>query len=240
MIDDESNILELIKFNLEKDGHEVIITTSGEEGLRLTKEEFPDLIILDVMLPEPDGLEVCRKLRNDQNTSFIPILMISARGDTLDRVVGLEMGADDYIPKPFSPRELSARVKAALRRVKHKNTPAIITRELKCSGLTIDVEKFQVFVNNQLISFTPKEFKLLKILMSNPGKVFTRDQLLDRVWGFDFNVDTRTVDVHVRYVRQKIETDPGNPRYIKTVRGVGYKFVENPNEWLEENTGPAR
>lgn len=227
VVDDETNILELIKFNLEKDGHQVITTTSGEEGLRLAKIEQPDLIILDVMLPEPDGLEVCRRLRSDQATSMVPVLMVSARGDTLDRVMGLEMGADDYIPKPFSPRELSARVKAALRRTKHKKPALMTSRELKSGGIVLDIEKFQVQVEGEFVSFTPKEFKLLKILMSHPGKVFTREQLLDRVWGFDFNVDTRTVDVHVRYVRQKIEPDPANPTYIKTVRGVGYKFSEN-------------
>lgn len=229
VVDDETNILELIKFNLEKDGHQVITTTSGDEGLRLAKLELPDLIILDVMLPEPDGLEVCRRLRSDQATSIVPVLMVSARGDTLDRVVGLEMGADDYIPKPFSPRELSARVKAALRRAKHDKPTVIASREIKSGGITVDLEKFQVQVDGEMISFTPKEFKLLKILLSHPGKVFTREQLLDRVWGFDFNVDTRTVDVHVRYVRQKVEQDPANPKYIKTVRGVGYKFSENVN-----------
>lgn len=227
VVDDETNILELIKFNLEKDGHQVITTTSGEEGLRLAKIEQPDLIILDVMLPEPDGLEVCRRLRSDQVTSMVPVLMVSARDDTLDRVMGLEMGADDYIPKPFSPRELSARVKAALRRTKHKKPALMTSRELKSGGIILDIEKFQVQVEGEVVNFTPKEFKLLKILMSRPGKVFTREQLLDRVWGFDFNVDTRTVDVHVRYVRQKIEPDPANPTYIKTVRGVGYKFSEN-------------
>lgn len=229
VVDDETNILELIKFNLEKDGHQVITATRGDEGLRLAKLELPDLIILDVMLPEPDGLEVCRRLRSDQATSIVPVLMVSARGDTLDRVVGLEMGADDYIPKPFSPRELSARVKAALRRAKHDKPTVIASRELKSGGITVDLERFQVQVNGEMISFTPKEFKLLKILLSHPGKVFTREQLLDRVWGFDFNVDTRTVDVHVRYVRQKVEQDPANPKYIKTVRGVGYKFSENVN-----------
>ena len=229
VVDDETNILELIKFNLEKDGHQVITTTGGDEGLRLAKLELPDLIILDVMLPEPDGLEVCRRLRSDQATSIVPVLMVSARGDTLDRVVGLEMGADDYIPKPFSPRELSARVKAALRRTKHDKPTVIASREIKSGGITVDLEKFQVQVDGEMISFTPKEFKLLKILLSHPGKVFTREQLLDRVWGFDFNVDTRTVDVHVRYVRQKVEQDPANPKYIKTVRGVGYKFSENVN-----------
>ncbi|MDO7787393.1 winged helix-turn-helix domain-containing protein [Desulforamulus aquiferis] len=232
VIDDEDNILELIKFNLEKDGHQVILAKNGEEGLHFAKVELPDLIILDVMIPEPDGLEVCRKLRHDDNTSSIPILMISARGDILDRVVGLEMGADDYIPKPFSPRELNARVKANLRRTKNEKPQFTSSRELKSEGLVIDVEKFQVLLNNQLINFTPKEFKLLHTLMAYPGKVFTREQLLDRVWGFEFNVDTRTVDVHVRYVRQKIEDDPSNPQYIKTVRGIGYKFVDNSNNKL--------
>lgn len=230
VVDDEKNILELIKFNLEKDGHHIITAKEGDEGLRMAKQELPDLIILDVMLPNVDGLEVCRRLRSEQETSHIPVLMISARGDTLDRVVGLEMGADDYIPKPFSPRELSARVKAALRRTtKTEKAAPVVSKEIKSGGITVDTEKFQVFINGQNIGFTPKEFKLLKILISHPGKVFSREQLLDRVWGFDFNVDTRTVDVHVRYVRQKIEVDPSNPKYIKTVRGIGYKFDENPD-----------
>ncbi|CCO07067.1 winged helix-turn-helix domain-containing protein [Desulforamulus hydrothermalis] len=230
VVDDETNILELIRFNLEKDGHQVLTSTGGEEGLHLIRSELPDLVILDVMLPEPDGLEICRRLRHDPATALVPILMVSARGETLDRVVGLEMGADDYIAKPFSPRELMARVKAALRRAKQNQQTSSAGRELRCGPIMLDTEKFQVVVAGQPVSFTPKEFKLLKILMSHPGKVFTREQLLDRVWGFDFNVDTRTVDVHIRYVRQKIEPNPANPIYIKTVRGIGYKFSGDNTE----------
>ncbi|GAB6157491.1 response regulator [Desulfotomaculum varum] len=230
VVDDETNILELIKFNLEKDGHQVLTSTSGEEGLRLVRSELPDLVILDVMLPEPDGLEICKRLRHDPATALVPILMVSARGETLDRVVGLEMGADDYIAKPFSPRELVARVKATLRRAKHDQPALSSGQKLRCGPIELDTEKFQVAVAGQLVNFTPKEFKLLKILMSHPGKVFTREQLLDRVWGFDFNVDTRTVDVHIRYVRQKIEPNPANPVYIRTIRGIGYKFsADNDN-----------
>lgn len=228
VIDDEPNIIELVQFNLEKEGHTIIVAKDGITGLKLAIHELPDLIILDIMLPQLDGIEVCRKLSNDPNTSGIPVIMLSARNEVLDKVLGLEIGADDYVTKPFSPRELSARVKANLRRIKNidKYNDMSGSAELHLGNIKLDLEKFQVFVGGELVYFTPKEFKLLKLLMSNPGRVFNRDQLLDLVWGFDFASDTRTVDVHIRYIRQKIEKDPSNPQHIITIRGIGYKFEE--------------
>ncbi|MTI79507.1 MAG: response regulator transcription factor [Firmicutes bacterium] len=226
VVDDELNIIELIRFNLEKEGHTVLSARDGFSGLKLSEEERPDLIVLDIMLPEMDGIEVCRKIRSSKDISNTPIIMLSARSETLDKVLGLEIGADDYVTKPFSPRELVARIKASLRRSVEsdesidKNHP----KEISLAHVTINLEKFQVYVNNDNVYFTPKEFKLLKLLMSNPSIVFSRDQLLDRVWGYDFASDTRTVDVHIRYLRQKIEIDSSKPQYIVTVRGIGYKF----------------
>lgn len=227
VVDDETSILELIKYNLEKENHRVITALDGEAGLRLAQQEIPDLILLDVMLPKLDGLEVCRGLRSQSPTARIPILMVSARSETVDHVVGLEMGADDYITKPFSPRELVARVKAILRRIQYDQSSAIHSNLLRAGGLIMDLDKFAVQVAENKVNLTPKEFKLLHVLMSHPGKVFTREVLLEQVWGFDGTVDTRTVDVHIRYVRQKIEQDPANPRYILTMRGIGYKFSES-------------
>lgn len=228
VIDDENNITELIKYTLEKENYEVIVAFDGEEGLQLAQLEVPDLIILDIMLPKLDGLEVCRRLRSQLATSMVPILMVSARGETVDNIIGLEMGADDYISKPFSPRELAARVKANLRRLRYTDDHKKVmdsSRKVSVGDVVLDLDKFEVSVAGQLVSFTPKEFKLLKILITYPGKVFTREVLLDRVWGFEFHNDSRTVDVHIRYIRQKIERDPAVPKYIITVRGVGYKFV---------------
>lgn len=228
VIDDEINIVELIKYTLEKENHQVIVAYDGEEGLQKVQLEVPDLILLDIMLPKLDGLTVCRQLRAERATSRVPILMISARGETIDNIIGLEMGADDYIAKPFSPRELAARVKANLRRLSYiaGNQKAATSQRISVGDITLDLDKFEVSVAGQMVNFTPKEFKLLKILISHPSKVFTRTVLLDRVWGFEYHNDSRTVDVHIRYIRQKIEKDPAVPRYIITVRGIGYKFVE--------------
>lgn len=224
VVDDEINILELIKFTLEKEDHQVITTIDSEEGLRLVEKDAPELIILDVMMPKIDGLEFCRRLRSQPDTKRLPILMVSARGDTIDHVVGLELGADDYISKPFSPRELAARVKANLRHIQyHRDIPP---RILNIGSIVLDLDKMKTTVDNKLVDLTPKEFNLLKILMSNPGKVFTREVLLDQVWGINNIIDTRTVDVHIRFVRQKIEKNPAFPQYILTVRGIGYKFKE--------------
>ncbi|MEG6520991.1 response regulator transcription factor [Desulfotomaculum sp. 1211_IL3151] len=224
VVDDEINLLELIKYTLEKDGHRVITAMDGKEGCRLLEREVPDLIILDVMMPKLDGLEFCRRLRSKPDTNRLPIIMVSAKGETIDHIVGLEMGADDYLSKPFSPRELASRVKANLRHLQYQRNKS--PQILKVGNIVLDLDKIKTTVNEELVDLTPKEFKLLKILMSNPGKVFTREVLLDQIWGINTMIDTRTVDVHIRYIRQKIEKNPANPDYILTVRGVGYKFRE--------------
>ncbi len=224
VVDDEIHILELIRFNLEKEGFQVKVSTEGITALKMAEIEKPDLIILDVMLPGIDGLEVCRQLRKNDKTTGIPIIMLTAKTDELDKVLGLEIGADDYMTKPFSPRELIARVKARLR----KFTPAVSKwdkqSEIVFGHITIKPDQFEVWINDRKREFTLKEYELLKLMATNPGKVFTRDFLLDQIWGFDYSHDTRTVDVHIRHLRLKVEPDPGNPVYIETIRGIGYKF----------------
>ncbi len=235
VVEDEEEIVRLISFHLEKEGYAVLSAATGTEALNLAFEHLPDLIILDIMLPEMDGLEVCRRLRGSDQAASIPILILSARKEELDRVLGLEMGADDYMIKPFSVRELVARVRAMLRRMDHlTGTTASGNREeekvFRAGNISLYPEKHQVMVGEQACNLTHKEFVLLQLLMSNPGKVLTRELLLDRVWGYEVEVDTRTVDVHVRYLRQKIEPDPAHPHYIETVRGVGYRFAEKPQK----------
>ncbi|SHM07277.1 two-component system, OmpR family, alkaline phosphatase synthesis response regulator PhoP [Caldanaerovirga acetigignens] len=223
VVDDEPFIVELVKFNLESAGYEVITASDGHEALKLIEKEHPDLIILDIMLPGIDGMEICRALRFKMQTKDIPVILLTAKTGEIDKVLGLEMGADDYITKPFSPRELVARVKAVLRRTDKRDG----ARELiKAGPVVIDVDRHEVFIDGEKKDFTPKEFELLKLLASNPGKVFTREYLLENVWGYDYLGDTRTVDVHIRHLRQKIEKNSEDPKYIKTVRGVGYKFDE--------------
>lgn len=226
VIEDEKNILELVSFNLEREGFQVIATMDGTSGLEMAREELPDLIILDVMLPGMNGLEVCRELHQDPTTGNIPVVILSARAEELDKVLGLEMGADDYIVKPFSPRELLARVKARLRRYSpgEKNTPG---KKLKIGQLEIDDDKYAVFYKGVRQDFTPIEFELLRFLAQNRGKVFTREQLLEQVWGYYYPGDSRTVDVHVRHIRQKLGSEPGVTELIETVRGVGYRFKED-------------
>lgn len=226
VIEDEKNILELVSFNLEREGFQVIATMDGTSGLEMAREELPDLIILDVMLPGMNGLEVCRELHQDPTTGNIPVVILSARAEELDKVLGLEMGADDYIVKPFSPRELLARVKARLRRYSpgEKNTPG---KKLKIGQLEIDDDKYAVFYKGVRQDFTPIEFELLRFLVQNRGKVFTREQLLEQVWGYYYPGDSRTVDVHVRHIRQKLGSEPGVKELIETVRGVGYRFKED-------------
>ncbi|MDN5331623.1 MAG: two-component system, OmpR family, alkaline phosphatase synthesis response regulator PhoP [Tepidanaerobacteraceae bacterium] len=223
VVDDEPFIVELVKFNLESAGFEVITASEGHQAMKLIEKEHPDLIILDIMLPGIDGMEICRALRIKRDTRDIPIILLTAKAGEIDKVLGLELGADDYITKPFSPRELVARVRAVLRRTdKEAKSEEII----KAGPVVIDVERHEVFVNGEKKDFTPKEFELLKLLASNPGKVFSREYLLENVWGYDYLGDTRTVDVHIRHLRQKIEKNTEEPKYIKTVRGVGYKFNE--------------
>ncbi len=228
VVDDEKNILELVRFNLEREGYEVLTATDGAHGLDLARRESPDLIVLDVMLPGMNGLEVCRELQLDPTTRNIPIIMLSARAEEMDRVLGLEMGADDYVVKPFSPRELVARIKVRFRRYQpgesweEEPTPV----RLEFGPLVIDGEKFAVYYNGAKQDLTLKEFELLRFLACRQGKVFTRDQLLEQVWGYDYAGDSRTVDVHVRHIRQKLGSRTDGAEFIETVRGVGYRFKE--------------
>jgi two-component system alkaline phosphatase synthesis response regulator PhoP len=226
VIEDEKNILELVRFNLEREGFQVISAMDGTSGLDMAHEELPDLIILDVMLPGMNGLEVCRELHQDPTTSNIPVVILSARAEELDKVLGLEMGADDYIVKPFSPRELLARVKARLRRYSpvESHTPG---KKFKIGQLEIDDDKYAVYYKGVRQDFTPIEFELLRFLAQNRGKVFTREQLLEQVWGYYYPGDSRTVDVHIRHIRQKLGAEPGVAELIETVRGVGYRFKED-------------
>lgn len=219
-VDDEEHILELIKFNLENSGYKVIGCGDGVEALRLAKSEKPDLILLDVMLPGIDGYDVCKEIRKDFNISSLPIIMITAKSEELDKILGLELGADDYITKPFSIRELLARVKALLRRT--SSLPA--DKSYKFDNIAIDFEKHEVMKENKRVELTLKEFEVLEILIKNKGRVITREFLLDKVWGYEYIGETRTVDVHIRHLRQKIEEDDKMPKYIETIRGVGYRF----------------
>jgi two-component system alkaline phosphatase synthesis response regulator PhoP len=228
VVDDESSIVELISYNLEREGFSVITAGDGGTAVTLARQEQPDLIILDVMLPVRDGLSVCRILQQDPATRRIPIIMLSARGEELDKVLGLELGADDYITKPFSLRELLARIRARLRRESMESEDIVQPEKAKLARgpLLIDQDRFAVTLNNKRLDFTPKEFELLLILAARPGRVFTRDQLLQHIWGYDHAGDTRIVDVHIRHIRQKLEQAPGAPQLIETVRGVGYRFKE--------------
>lgn len=227
-VDDEANILELLKFNLSKEGYHVIGATNGFDATGLAREEKPDLIILDVMLPEMDGYDVLRTLKANKETASIPVIMLSAKSEVLDKVVGLELGADDYITKPFSPREVVTRVKVHLRRKAPLNAQVQeeTKNEIRIGRLVIRPEKYEAVLDGTKLDLTPKEFELLHLLAANPGRVFTRDILLERIWGYDSVRETRTVDVHIRYLRQKIERNPASPEYIETVRGVGYRLRE--------------
>ncbi len=222
--DDEESIRRIVAIGLKDSGYETEEFADGASLLSAVQVRRPDAVILDWMMPQPDGLTVCRMLRENRETHNIPVLMLTARGEELDRVLGLELGADDYIVKPFSVKELCARVKAVLRRTERREV--LEEAPLRHGTLTVDVTRHLVTKNSQSVELTAKEFDLLVMLMRNRGRVLTRDTLLDKVWGVEYYGDTRTVDVHVRYLRQKIETDPDNPKLIQTVRGVGYKFVE--------------
>jgi two-component system alkaline phosphatase synthesis response regulator PhoP len=219
IVDDEKNIVELIKFHLKKENYRVIEAYKGKDALDLYRKEKPDLIILDVMLPDMGGFEVCKTIRKE---SRVPIIMLTAKGEEIDKILGFELGADDYITKPFSPRELLARIKAVLKRTKTSN---IDTNQIQVGPFKINVNKREIYKNDVLLELKPKEFDLLKLFITNPGRVFTRQYLLEQIWGYDYLGDTRTVDVHIRRLRQKIEDNDKNASYIKTVHGVGYKFV---------------
>ncbi len=227
VVDDETYIVELVKFNLEKEGFQVIVAHDGLKALAMVKSDSPDLIILDIMLPKMDGLEVCQLLKKDPNYSSIPIIMLTARGEELDTVLGLELGADDYIKKPFSPRELLARVKARLRAIQIMQAEQVTsTKAYIFKDLIVLPDQHEVFLGEVKLELTRKEFELLRLMVAHQGKVFTREVLLEKVWGYEFSGDTRTVDVHIRHLRQKLNDDSSFPEYIVTVRGVGYKFVE--------------
>ena len=223
-VDDEVHILELISFNLKAAGYHVVTALTGEEALKRCEVERPSLVLLDIMLPGIDGLEVCRRLKGDRMTSNIPIIMLTARGDEVDKILGLELGADDYIAKPFSVRELAARVKSLLRRVAPQQESEPQT--LRSGDIMIDITNYEAFKGGEKLSLTLKEFELLKVLVLSRGKVLTRDFLLDRIWGYEYYGETRTVDVHIRHLRQKLGEEP----YIETVRGVGYRFVDREQE----------
>lgn len=227
VVDDETYIVELVKFNLEKEGYRVIVAYDGINALSAVKEEGPDLIILDIMLPRMDGLEVCRTLKQNPEYNAIPIIMLTAKGEEFDTVLGLEMGADDYIKKPFSPREMVARVKARLRALKILQAEkAVGKKAFVFKDLIVIPEKYEAFIGEKKLELTPKEFELLTLMLAHQGKVFTRETLLEKVWGYEYSGDTRTVDVHIRHLRQKLSDDSSYPEYIETVRGVGYRFIE--------------
>jgi two-component system OmpR family response regulator len=226
VVEDDRNLLEVLKYNLAKEGYAVVTATDGVQALDVARSEKPDLIVLDIMLPKLDGFEVCRILRGETTT---PILMLTAKAGETDKVVGLELGADDYMTKPFSMREFLARIRAMLRRAEMIKIAASSTKEtipslVKIGELEIDFARHKVSRANSVIDLSPKEFDLLAFLFKNREQVFSRDQLLEKIWGYDYTGDTRTVDVHIRWLRQKIEYDPANPKHLLTVRGIGYKF----------------
>ncbi len=221
IIEDDRTTVELIRASLEKEGFEVQAIGDGESGLAQVRKSPPDLLLLDLMLPKLPGLDVCKQIRGDDNLNRLPILMLTARGDEMDRVVGLEVGADDYVAKPFSPRELVARVKALLRRAE---PPPEGEKVVEIGRLRIDPVSYRVTRAGKAVPLSTLEFKLLHYLATRPNRVFTRDQLLDAVWGADRFVTPRSIDVYVRRLREKIENDPENPSHLKTMRGAGYLF----------------
>ena len=223
IVDDEVNIRQLVKYNLEKESYQVLEAEDGLQGIRLAKTEIPDLMLLDLMLPQMDGLEVCRSLKGNPATAALPIIMLTAKSEEIDKVIGLELGADDYMTKPFSPRELVARVKAVLRRSQKE---AALPGELSVGRLRFNFSRYEVHMGNAKLELTPKEYELLKMLATNLGKVFTREQLLEKVWGYEYFGDTRTVDVHVRHLRAKMSTDPETADALETIRGFGYRLRE--------------
>jgi len=221
VVEDDRNLLDTLRYNLRKEGHDVVTTVDGAEALDVARREKPDVIILDIMLPKLSGFEVCRILRKEMAT---PILMLTAKDEEIDKVVGLEIGADDYMTKPFSMRELLARLGAMLRRAEMAVGPAGGAEVLMIDDLEIDVARHRASLGGTTLELTPKEFDLLTFLARNKGFVFSREQLLEKVWGYDFAGDTRTVDGHIRWLRQKIERKPTKPGRLVTVRGTGYKL----------------
>ena len=234
VVDDEQKIVELLEHNLRREGYNVLEANDGVTAVEIAKEQRPDLILLDIMLPRLDGLSVCKKIKNIYN---VPILMVTAKGDELDKIVGLELGADDYITKPFSVREVMARVKANLRKVEANLEEEKIAKKeekkeekkdtaIKVGDLVLDLEKYEVHIGGKVINLTLREFEVLKFLAQQPGQVVTREALLERVWGYEYYGDIRTVDVTVRRIRERIEKDTSNPQILITKRGVGY-YIPN-------------
>lgn len=222
LVEDDEDIRQLLTFTFEAAGFDVITRSDGQEGLDAAVAETPDVVILDIMLPSMSGLDICKVLKRNEETESIPVIMLTARGEEVDRVVGLELGADDYVVKPFSPRELVLRVRAVLKR-NAPSEPAAKTTSLKMDGLVVDMDAYKVLIDNEEVLLTATEFKLLAELLKNKGRVRTRDQLLNTVWGYEFEGYARTVDTHVRRLRQKIGD---YAKYIETMRGVGYRFKE--------------
>lgn len=225
VVDDEPNIRKLAALALKEYGFETQEFSGGEELLKAVQRRLPDAIVLDWVMPAPDGLSICGRLKLDKDTRTVPIILLTARNDEVDCVLGLEMGADDYITKPFSLKELCARVKAIIRRKEYSNVTNQNNDIINCGEITVNLARRTVMKNSKLIELTMKEFDLLTSLMLSKGRVLNRDQLMEKVWDVEFCGDARTVDVHVRYLRQKIEDESENPRYILTVRGVGYRFA---------------
>ncbi len=220
VVDDEPLITESLEYSLKQEGFRVVVAHDGHTALQASRDERPDMIVLDIMLPGMDGWEVCRRLRQE---STVPIIMLTARGQEIDRVLGLELGADDYLPKPFSFRELLARMRAVFRRMAFEDAPKV--EQFRIGDVCLDQAAHKVYKQDQELTLTQKEYDLLRSLMMQAGRVVSRAELLDQVWGVDWLGDTRTLDVHVRWLREKIEEDAGQPHYIQTVRGVGYRFI---------------
>lgn len=224
VVDDEKLMVKGIKYNLEQEGYQVVTAFDGEEALRLAHDESIDLIMLDIMLPKLDGLTVCRMIRGFSN---VPIIMLSAKSEDIDKILGLEYGADDYVTKPFNIREVTSRIKAILRRA-NPGPKSMNNKDIIVSGdITLDYNLRRVTIRNNVIELTGKEFDLLELFVKNPGKVYTRENLLDIAWGFDYPGDVRTVDVHIRRLREKVEENPAEPAYIRTKWGVGYYYKKD-------------
>lgn len=230
VIEDEMHIQELLKYNLEKNNYAVTLSDNGIEGLSQAMKSNFDLVLLDLMLPGIDGLEICRRMKGDKRTRKTPIIMLTAKSEEFDKVLGLELGADDYVTKPFSVKELIARIRVALRRLDTNEEDEILVSNenrdilLSYKDITLNKEKYEVRKGGEKLTLTLKEFELLKMLIENKGRVLTRDSLLDKIWGYDYAGETRTVDVHIRHLRQKIHDEDGNNQMIETIRGVGYKI----------------
>ena len=227
VVEDEKSFVEALKVGLDREGFDVKVAEDGLMALELFRIFKPDLILLDVMLPKISGLDVCKEIRTE---SKVPIIMVTAKGEEIDTVVGLEVGADDYVTKPYRLREVVARMRSLLRRSNWSDETEAISegRVITVSDIQIDIDKYEVKVRNEIVDFPLKEFELLLLLLENAGRVLTRDVLIDRVWGFDYVGDTKTLDVHIKRLRSKVEKDPSKPMSIVTVRGVGYKFVDTP------------